>query len=123
MMTEVNMNVATYIKFDDITNALVDVKPTRLVSGFDGQAANSGNSNNNNNQLRANLLDTSFNVQLAFNNAIERLNNLAQPASAQQTPALGKLKSPNSHLFSSSLPLKVLSAPLASSFPPQFCSS
>lgn len=92
MMTEVNMNVATYIKFDDITNALVDVKPTKLVN-FDGQQQAAAA----NNQMRSNfLLDTSFNVQLAFNNAIDRLNNFnAQPTSAQQTPALGKLNFPS----------------------------
>lgn len=93
-MTEVNMNVATYIKFDDITNALVDVKPTKLVS-FDGQQQQQQQAAASNNMRSNFLLDTSFNVQLAFNNAIDRLNNFnAPPTSAQQTPALGKLNLP-----------------------------
>lgn len=91
MMTEVNMNVATYIKFDDITNALVEVKPTRLaLNGFEQDSA----SNNNQRAPNLPLLDTSFKVQLAFNNAIDRLQNgpVGQPISpaSQQTPALGK---------------------------------
>lgn len=94
-MTEVNMNVATYIKFDDITNALVDVKPTRLAELASGArepvAAPQAPG-------RQQLLDTSFNVRLTLGGALDRLLGQQQQQQAggqgatahQQTPALGK---------------------------------
>lgn len=82
-VTEVNMNLASYIKFDDITNALVESKQTRL--------PNMNNPNkpltNRNQKPGALNLETSFNLELAFNSALEKLG---QPASGQETPALGK---------------------------------
>lgn len=94
------MNVASYIKFDDITNALADLRPTKLPvnpldganqdlpsSQMGGSAANQQPTSRG--SVRQNLLDTSFNLQLAFSNALDKL---ASPASGQQTPTLGKFK-------------------------------
>jgi len=80
-MTEVNMDAATYVKFDDITNALVELRPTKLAApGESGeQAAPSP---------QRNSLETSFNVNLALGDALSKLEPSA--SSALQTPALGK---------------------------------
>lgn len=86
MLTEVNMNVATYIKFDDISNALLDIKPTRLASlaGQQESAPTSGA------PPRTFQLEASFNAALALSGAIERLNGGPSLAAGQQTPSLGK---------------------------------
>ena len=91
-LTEVNMNVATYVKFDAISNVLVEmanVKPTRLVgeqvgadSPQDGQQAPPRSHPQH-------QLDTSFNVHITLGNALEQLDQQAAP---KQTPALGKCR-------------------------------
>lgn len=87
------MNAATYIKFDDITNALLDVKPTKLATVDSAgtelhlQLPAAGG------QASPMNLETSFNVQLALSNALDKLNSdqlLANSVAGQQTPSLGK---------------------------------
>lgn len=91
------MNVATYLKFDDITNALVELKPTRLAdptsdADLGSQRLTVGNS------LRPQQpqfqLDTSFNpIHFTLGEALDKLQSASvAPTSGQQTPALGKLK-------------------------------
>ena len=98
-MTEVNMNVATYLKFDGISNVLVNpaaVQPTarfpQLPAAEGGAAAGEAPARETN-QLGTGLspksrpLDTSFNVHMTLGNALEQLS---QQQTGQQTPALGK---------------------------------
>lgn len=89
MITEVNMNVASYIKFDDITNAFVEVKPTKLAAtnSFASEEEQPG-SKQAHNGVHPLQLDTSFDLHLALNNALDKLQAGSQ--SSQQTPALGK---------------------------------
>lgn len=83
MMTEINMNVAAYVKFDSIANAVLD-KQQLLLQAQQNQPSESTGSTNNRLEL-----DASFNVDEALNLAIQRLsgNRLDQP---QSTPALGE---------------------------------
>lgn len=101
MLTEVNMNVATYIKFDDISNAIVDIKPTKLATlGSTSGEQSPASSTISSQQTRSNSpfqLDASFNAALAFNSAIDKLNGVGGTGSpvlgaavGQQTPSLGK---------------------------------
>lgn len=96
MMTEVNMNVATYIKFDDISNALVEIRPTKLASLATSGTEPSTTIDNRQAGTTRNLplqLDTSFNVALAFSSAIDKLNGGTGSLAGQlqqQTPALGE---------------------------------
>jgi hypothetical protein len=87
-MTEVNMNVATYLKFDGISNVLVDVKPTALASELLLAAEQAPPSSPAGQLNGKSQLDTSFNVHMTLGNALEQLQQ--QPAAGQQTPALGK---------------------------------
>lgn len=80
-MTEVNMNVATYIKFDDITSAQVEVKPSRLVS-TPSELAGAAR------PIGSQQLDGSFNPLMTLSGALDKL----QPSSGQLTPALGKCR-------------------------------
>lgn len=106
--TEVNMNVASYIKFDDISSRLLDVKPTKLaqanaIENYQDQKQVLGapkQANGNNKQA---LLDTSFNLQVAFASALDKL----VAPSGQQTPSLGKFKL--NHLQTKNLLLNPLS--------------
>lgn len=99
-ITEVNVNVASFIKFDDISNALVDVRPTRLAarlaSSLDLQSQGPGFE-----QLAANRrkqLETSFSLPSALSAAIDKLASGSASGSAaplasngqQATPSLGK---------------------------------
>lgn len=89
------MNVASYIKFDDITNALIDIKPTKLVADGSAEFPQLDNLSRPNKQNF--LLDTSFDLNLAFTNALDKLQQQQQQqlASATSTPALGEYKLPN----------------------------
>lgn len=88
--TEVRLNAATYIKFEDISNAqLLELEPSKLttlnaVSQPPSSATTSGR--------QPDQLDTSFNIHLSLENALEKLQSesFGQLGSQQQTPALGK---------------------------------
>lgn len=85
MLTEVNLNVATYVSFEGISNAFVDaVRPSRLPFGSPG-----GPTGQTAARPLGSQLDTSFNVHLTLGNALEQLHS-SQLQSGQQTPALGK---------------------------------
>lgn len=99
-MTEINMNLASYIKFDDISNTLVDVKPSKLASMMDQPMGRGGQRRKHQPQL-----ETSFDLQLQFSRALDRLNgspttttttttdqaqSSVSPSSGQPTPSLGK---------------------------------
>lgn len=80
------MNVATYIKFDDITSAQVEVKPSRLVPTATGEPLGNNLQRDNLRPLGSQQLDGSFNPLMTLSGALDKL----QPTSGQQTPALGK---------------------------------
>lgn len=85
------MNVATYIKFDDIANALVEpLKPTRLASFQTEPSTETGSAPPRTGQRPRPQLDASFNVQLALSDALDKLQHGSISMSSQQTPALGK---------------------------------
>lgn len=79
------MNVASYIKFDDISNAILEIRPTRLADPIGDSPADVGNARPRNQPL----LDTSFDIGLAFSSALDKLQQ-SLPSSQQQTPALGE---------------------------------
>lgn len=87
--TEVRLQAATYIKFEDISNAqLLDLRPSKLAA-LKPQADDSSRQ-----PVRLpNQLDTSFNIHLSLENALEKLQSSSGSSSSsqQQTPALGKL--------------------------------
>ena len=104
MVTEVNMNVATYIKFEDISNALVEldpqlVRPTRVDNGQQSGASSTAT-------LEANSfgqpqmgtgsvqggrprpqLDTSFDVHMTLGNALDQLMQTGPSSSSGQQQA------------------------------------
>lgn len=90
------MNVATYLKFDGISNVLVEVKPTALASELLLEQPPVASSDRLS-QLagKSQPLDTSFNVHMTLGNALDQLQ---QPSAAgQQTPALGKCRHHHQH--------------------------
>lgn len=82
MVTEVNVNVATLVGFDAITNALVEARPSRAADEPAGERAPA--------RPPAGPLETSFDVHMTLGKALEQLHAAQQFASGQQTPALGK---------------------------------
>lgn len=110
MVTEVNMNVATYIKFDAISNALVEVepiaRPTKLMPDFFSADNNDPQLKAPATRIRVGQLDTSFDVHMTLGNALDQLlqasNAGQQQATASQatqslfaTPTLGKSSCPS----------------------------
>lgn len=108
MVTEVNLNSATYIKFDQISNAQVEpIKPSSLADPSQAEPQD-GQQTAGTSRKTPLALETSFDVQLALNSAIGRLNTNADTNSnsksisisnlnqIQQTPTLGKCNSSSS---------------------------
>lgn len=88
-LTQVNMLAASYVKFDDISNVALDLRPSRpppTQPAGDATGASS-NSNRPQQQQRRPHLDGSFNVELALGNALDKLQ------SPQSTPSLGEYPS------------------------------
>lgn len=84
------MNVATYLKFDGISNVLVDVRPSRLPAN-EAPARPLGAASSPAGLSAKSQLDTSFNVHMTLGNALEQLSSQQDMAfGSQQTPALGK---------------------------------
>lgn len=92
-VTEINMRVASLIKFDDISATLVDVQPSRLASYLAGAGSEPLAAN------KRKQLETSFSLPLALSNALDKLAAPATSASTsasplapagQATPSLGK---------------------------------
>lgn len=79
-----NLNVATYIKFDDITNAQLDIRPSRAPTS--GASEEPTRTEPPRSPLQ---LDGSFNPLMTLSGALDRLRSSA----GQETPALGKFRS------------------------------
>lgn len=94
-ITEINMNVASLVRFDDISNALLDVRPTRLAD-FSAQATSNQIQSQSQSANRRKQLEGSFDLQLALTNALDRLSSSQNSPSSgssafiQPTPSLGK---------------------------------
>lgn len=82
-MTEVNMNVATYLKFEHISNAQIDLRATAIPLSAGSPKPSLSQAG------KASTLDASFDLSLALSNAIDKLD--AQNTH-QATPALGKFR-------------------------------
>lgn len=93
MLTEVNVNLNTLLKFHGVSNVLVELRPSsRLAGAPSEQAASSPSPAPSQPAPKPNWaqLDTSFDTHLTLGNALEQLE---QP---KQTPALGEFSCPNS---------------------------
>ena len=98
-LTEVNLNVATYIKFDAISNALVEPQAVRAskLADFGELPAEAQPNLARPQRPRGHLLETSFDVHMTLGKALEQLlqpQNLQQQqqqqASPFATPTLGE---------------------------------